>query len=228
MYYYSSSDWQFEFYLYSNNPNINSESTTNLEIALSRLLNCLHLHNGLTNTIDYYIEIRKKSSDTNSQYIKQGIIFWEDGYIVRKLNFNDSFKTIYSPYDLSIFDKTYLSLSYSNLINKYKQTTQPIPVQPIQVQPIPVQPIQVQPNPVQSNPVQSNPVQSNPVQPNPVQPISNFKQINKLLDETNNILKSSNNQHLEEPHSDTDDESVSSEQLRELEENLDRMMNEQK
>jgi len=113
--YYPLNTWQFEFYLYSSNPNINSESTTNLEYAVSWLLDVLHINISSNN----YIEIRKKIYDSNTQYIKEGVIFWEDGFIVKKLNFNDQMKTIYSPYDLSLFDKTHLSISYSNLIQKY-------------------------------------------------------------------------------------------------------------
>jgi len=251
---YSSSDnWQFEFYLCSSNPNINSDSTTNLEYGLSWLLNLLHM-----NISDRsHIEIRKKTCDSNTQYIKEGTIFWEDGFIVKKLNLDDDIKTVYSPYDLSLFDKTHLSLSYSKLIQYYKNTIQtkittpqPLTQQPLTQQPLTQQPLTQQPltqQPLTQQPLTQQPLTPTQQLPTPTQqpltptqqPLiqqpqtqtSNFKQINKLLDETNFILKSSNMHQIEdenEVNSDSDVESVSSEQLRELEENLDRMMNEQK
>jgi hypothetical protein len=110
---YQTNNLRYEFYLGSDNY-INSDTTTNLEYAISWLLN--NLHNNISGK--YYIEIRKKTVDSNTQYITEGVIMWEDSFIVKKLNFDDQLKTIYSPYDLSLFDKTHLSLSYCNLMDK--------------------------------------------------------------------------------------------------------------
>ncbi len=258
----------YEFYLWSDNY-INSDTTTNLEYALSWLLN--NLHNNISGK--YYIEIRKKTIDSNTQYIKEGVIMWEDSFIVKKLNFDDQLKTIYSPYDLSLFDKTHLSLSYCNLIEKYKQNKlnllqsnkkhisnfkysnihqseeqnsdsddESISSKQLQPQLQPQSQPQLQPQSQPQPQPQSQPQSQPQLQPHSqpqlqpqLQPpqsnkkhISNFKQVNKLLDETNNIFKSSNIHQSEEQNSDSDDESISSNQLHELEKNLDQMMNEQK
>ena len=197
----------YDYYLHFDHSNMTSEITSNLEYALTWLLN--NLHNNIM--FNCYIEIRKVIEDRDTHYIKEGLIFWENGFIVKKLTRNDTYKTIYSPYDLSLFSKTTLSHSYCELINKYNGKSENT---------TPTQQTPTQPTPTQQT--QSIPLQS-------TQPVNNFKQINKLLDSTKDILGNHKKKEDQEVNTDTDtdNESVTSEQLHELEKNLDEMMNKQ-
>jgi hypothetical protein len=185
-----SDSTSYDYYLHSEHSNIPSEISTNFEYALTWLLNNLHFNL----TEGFYIEIRKVIDDRETHYIKEGILFWDNGSIVKKLNKSDLYKTSYSPYDMALFNKTTLSHLYCELINKYNSNNTLSQSSTLLPPPI------------------TKSVQSSSL------PLNNFKQINKILDNTKTSTRVDSD-------IDTDDESVSSEQLHDLERHLDELMN---
>jgi len=171
----------------------NFNSTSSIEYAVSWLLD--KVDNALTNNVvTNNFWIMSNLNVDNRHSINQGYVMWEDGFVVKKLFLDDEFKTVYSPYDLTLFFRTELSARYVKLITKNNKNKL-----------IPLSIEQSPPQVTLKNEYSSL--------------IKNFN----IIESKNNNINNKNNKD-NNADSDTDDESISSEQLRDLEEKLDKMM----
>jgi hypothetical protein len=135
----------------------------------------LLLHNFIKSNYsgNYHFNIVKYISHKYISFEQIKII---DNRIV-KINKYNNHITIYSPYDLELFEKTELSLLYQqfydNKLNLYPiSQTQPLQTQPLQTQPLQTQPLQTQPlqtQPLQTQSLQTQPLQTQSLQTQPLQ-----------------------------------------------------------
>ena len=146
-----------------------------------------------------YVQILTYFED-NTELIPIDILKFNDNNLVKYNTFNQNYVTVYSPFDLELFQLSHLSLQYLQILN---DRSIPIPVGiPIGI-PVTQPPVQAQVQPESS---------------------SNHNNISGILTENNKLKKNIEELKKNINIESEDEESISSEKLKEIENNLNELL----